>query len=101
MEIIREIQNWNYQIIQLFLLIYCSIKIRNHGGKFFAIGFGILITTSLMWRSVNILDLYSKYDKIYELLGHINFFSYIIYTGLFVAGICQISSLTNIKRKNK
>lgn len=84
MEIIRVIQNWSYTIIDLFLFIYCIIRIRNHMVKYFAFGFGILFTTSLMWRLVDILGLYSTYSKIYEILGYFNLFSYIIFAGLFV-----------------
>ena len=99
MEIVREIQSWIYPAVDSFLLIFCLVRIRNHGGKFFATGFGVLLTTSLMWRFANIFDLHSKYDGIYELLGHINFFSYIIFAGLFVAGIIQISGLTSIQKE--
>ena len=92
MEIINAIESWTYPIIELILLIYCLTKLRNRGGEFLAIGFGILIIMSLSWRSVNIFHLQLKYEKIYEVLQHINFFMHLIYAGFFIVGISKIST---------
>jgi len=99
MEIINAIESWSYPIIELILLIYCLTKLRNRGGEFLAIGFGILIILSLSWRSVNIFHLQLKYEKIYEVLQHINFFMHLIYAGFFIVGISKISSLSNIQKE--
>jgi len=98
MEILLVIQNWSYTIIDLFLFIYCIIRIRNHGVRYFAFGFGVLLTTSLMWRLVEILDLPSNYSKIYEFIGFFNLFTYFIFAGLIVAGISHVSSSTYIHK---
>lgn len=99
MEIIDAIETWSYPIIELVLLIYCLVKLRNRGGEFLAIAFGVSIAIMLSWQIVNIFHLQREYENIYEVLSHVNFFLYIIYAVFFIVGISQISSLTNIKKE--
>lgn len=99
MEVLRTIQVWSYPIIDLLLLIYCLTKSRYQGVRLFAIGFGITLVTSLSWRLVDVLDLYTKYDNVYALLGHISFLSYIAFAGLFAMGISQISTLSELSEE--
>lgn len=99
MEIINAIESWCYPITDLFLLVYCLVKLRNRGGEFLAIGFAILFIMSLSWHIVSIFNLYSRYEKIYEVLNHINFFVYIIYTVFFVLGISRASRSANTQQE--
>ena len=99
MEIINAIESWIYPVIDVVLLIWCLVKLRNRGGELLAVGFGILATMSLSWRIVNIFHLQVRYEKIYEVLQHVNFFMFLICAGFFITGISRISTLTNIQKK--
>lgn len=98
MEIINAIEEWSYTAIELILLIYCLIKLRNRGGGFLAVGFGVSIIMSLIWRSVDIFQLQLK-RNIFEVLRHVNVFAYLIFAGFFIVGISKISSLSNIQKE--
>lgn len=98
MEIINAIESWGYPVIDLVLLIFCLVKLRNRGGELLAIALGIIVIMSLSWRIVNIFHLQLKYEKIYEALNHINFFMFMIYAGFLILGISRISTFVNIQR---
>ncbi len=90
MEIIRAVQSFIYPAVELFLLIFCLIKIKNPGGKLLAIGFGVNIISSLGWRILPAVIPYEHTELMYKILPQVNFITFLIFAGLFVAGISQI-----------
>jgi len=97
MQVIYSIESWTYPIVYLALLILCIIQLKNRGGEFLAGAFGTMLFTSIMWRIIDIADLYSRWENIYLVMNHVNYFFHLVFTALFIVGILKLADSTESK----
>jgi len=103
MEIIKGIQSWIYVIIDLVLIIYCLIKVKYKGFGFLATAFCLTFISSLMWKMVDLLNLYEElrnFHAFYTVIDQFTFVTYIGFALFFILGISQIASSLDQKKES-
>ena len=103
MEIIKGIQSWIYVIIDLVLIIYCLIKVKYKGFGFLATAFCLTFISSLMWKMVDLLNLYEElrnFHAFYTVIDQFTFVTYIGFALFFILVISQIASSLDQKKES-
>jgi len=85
-------QTWFYPLVEFFLMVYCSSRFRNRGGRSLSIAFGALLLSTMSWRIVGFAPGgYSEIKRIYEVLGYFNGVAYLFFAIFLIRGINELS----------
>jgi len=95
MDIVSQITQWIYPLIELAVVICCFIYIKHKIGMLLGIAFSLMLLSSLTWRLASYINGLYDFDltSIYEVLGYVNLIIYLVSSGLIIVAIIKIGEL--------
>ena len=93
MDIVSQITQWIYPLIELVIVICCFIYIKHKIGMLLGIAFSLMLFSSLTWRIISFSNGSVDLTIIYSALGYITPVLYLVSSGLIIVAIINIGEL--------
>jgi len=98
---ILTLLNWIYPVIDLVIIIFSLVYIRNTIGVLLAVAFGLNFLMSFAWQ---LPELFARIDMdisyVYDVLSGFNILTQLISAGLIIAAIIKIGELLKLTQSN-
>ena len=98
---ILTLLNWIYPVIDLVIVIFSLVYIRNTIGVLLAVAFGLNLLMSFAWQ---LPEIFAQIDvdisHVYDVLSGFNILSQLIFAGLIIAAIIKIGELVKLTQTN-
>jgi len=93
MDIVSQITQWIYPLVELVVVICCFIYIKHKIGILLGVAFSLILISSFIWRIVDLTGDNFDLTLIYSILGAVNLVLYLVSSGLIIVAIIKIGEL--------